>query len=125
MNDLPKTYKDLIFWQKAFETAVLVIKLTRLLPRNLETRIILNQLLRSVMSISSNISEGYGRFGIKEFPRYLQVSLGSANETENWLMLLKECQPSYSKDIDNIIARNKEVIKMLAFSIKTIKNKVK
>jgi len=81
--------------------------------------------LRSVMSIGANIAEGYGRFGVKEFPRYLQVSLGSANETEYWLLLLRECQPKFNKDIDEIIDKNREVIKMLATSIKTIRNKVK
>jgi len=125
VGNLPKTYKDLIFWQKSFETSVLIINLAKKLSRDLGTKIILSQLFRSSMSVTANISEGYGRFGVKEFPRYLQVSLGSANETECWLLLLKECQPKYSNEIEAIIEKNKEVIKMLAASIKTIRNKVK
>ena len=125
MGNFPRTYKDLIFWRKSFESAVLVIKLAKKLPRDLETKIILNQLLRSVMSVGANVAEGYGRFGPKEFPRYLQISLGSANETENWLLLLKECHPKFNKEIEKIIEKNNEVIRMLAASIQTIKNKVK
>lgn len=76
------------------------------------------------MSIGANIAEGYGRFGVKEFPRYLQVALGSANETEYWLLMLKEYYPSFSGEVDEVIAKNNEVIRMLAASIKTIRNKV-
>jgi four helix bundle protein len=125
VKKLPKTYKDLEFWKSSFKVATLVVNLTRRLPRSLEIRIILNQLFRSSMSIGANIAEGYGRFGGKEYARFLQVSLGSANETEYWLILLKECCPRYRKEIDKIIEKNSETIKMLASSIKTIKSKKK
>lgn len=124
MKELPKTYKDLLFWKKSFEASILVIRIAKKLPRDLEIRIILGQLLRSVMSIGANIAEGYGRFGPKEFTRYLQVSLGSANETEYWLLLLKECSPKFSQEIDEILNKNREVVKMLAKSIQTLKSKV-
>ncbi|MFV1917206.1 MAG: four helix bundle protein [Patescibacteria group bacterium] len=125
MNKTPKSYKDLIFWQKSFKTATLVINLSRKLPRTIENRIILNQLLRSVMSIGANIAEGYGRYGTKEFSRYLQISLGSANETEYWLLLLKEANPKHQEEIDKVKELNIESIKMLAKSIQTLKNKIK
>jgi len=73
------------------------------------------------MSIGANISEGYGRYGSKEYSRYSQVSLGSANETDYWLNLLKVSVPNYRVQIDRIIEKNMETVKMLATSIKTIK----
>ena len=81
--------------------------------------------MRAIFSIGANISEGYGRFGSKEFPRFLQVSLGSANESEYWLMVLKEICPEFSVEIDKIIVVNSENIRMLAASIKTLRNKIK
>jgi four helix bundle protein len=122
---LPKSYKDLIFWQKSFQCSTLVIKLSKKLRKSHENKIILNQLLRSVMSVGANIAEGYGRYGGKEFPRFLQIALGSANETEYWLLLLLYANPSYKKQINEVINLNKEVIKMLAKSVKTIKSKIK
>jgi len=118
-----KTYKDLIIWQNAFETAKLVLKLASLLPRNTQNNIILNQLLRSIMSVGANIAEGYGRFGGKEYARFLQVSLGSANESEYWLLLLIETNPTYKEEITKAIEKNIESIRMLAASLKTIRNK--
>lgn len=123
MRNLPKTYKDLLFWKSAFETSLMVSKLARSLPRDFLTRIIISQVLRSAMLIGANIAEGYGRYGPKEFSRFLQVALGSANETDYWLSLLRECYPKYSSEIDLIIAKNTETIKMLAGSIKTIRDK--
>ena len=125
MRNFPRTYKDLVFWQKSFEVARLVFKLARKLPRSLEVKIILNQLFRSVMSVGANIAEGYGRYGKKEYPRFLQVALGSANETDYWLLLLCECLPTYKNEINEIVNKNTEVIKMLAKSVQTIKNKTK
>lgn len=123
MKDKPKSYKDLTIWQRSFEVAEMVIRLAKALPRSLDVRIILNQLLRSAMSVGANISEGYGRYGSKEYSRFLQISLGSANETDYWLSLLKISLPNYSSKIDEIIDKNMESIKMLSKSIKTLKNK--
>lgn len=126
MNKVPKTYKDLLFWQKSFEVATLVLKLSRKIPRTYEVKIILNQLLRSVMSVGANIAEGYGRYGGKEYTRFLQVSLGSANEVDYWLFLLKEIvSKKLVKEVDMIIDKNTETIKMLASAVKTIKGKKK
>jgi len=116
-----KTYKDLLFWIRALEVAKRIIRLTPKLPRSRAAQIITSQVLRSSMSVGANIAEGYGRFGPKEYKRYLQVALGSANETEHWLLLLKEACPKYDKEITNIIDRNTETIKMLASSLKTLR----
>ena len=122
---MTKTYKDLVLWQRSFETTKMVVVLSKKLPKSIEVKIALNQLLRAVFSIGANISEGYGRFGSKEFSRFLQISLGSANESEYWLLVLKETCPEFVVDIDNLILKNSENIKMLASSIQTIRNKSK
>lgn len=75
------------------------------------------------MSIGANIAEGYGRFGSKEYSRYLQISLGSANESEYWLLLLVEINPKCNSQIQSIVDKNTGSIKMLAASLKTIRNK--
>jgi len=75
------------------------------------------------MSVGANIAEGYGRFGSKEYSRFLQISLGSANESEYWLLVLIEANPFYKREIETIVNKNTESIKMLAASLKTIRNK--
>src|SRR3989338_1345 len=120
---LTRTYKDLIFWQNAFQVTKAIIRLASKLPRIISVRIILDQLLRASSSVGANIAEGYGRFGSKEYTRYLQVSLGSANESEHWLLLLRETCPKFGVEIDQIINQNTESIKMLAASLRTLRLK--
>ena len=47
-------------------------------------KIISQQLIRSMGSIAANIEEGYGRGFGKEFPRFLRIARGSAQETKGW-----------------------------------------
>jgi len=49
--------------------------------------------------------------------------LGSANETEYWLMLLKHSCSNLSEKIDKIIGLNLETIKMLASTLKSLRTK--
>jgi four helix bundle protein len=44
------------------------------------------QLVRSVDSISSNISEGYGRYHFKDSKNFGYYSRGSLYETKTWLV---------------------------------------
>lgn len=48
-----------------------------------------DQLQRAVVSISSNIAEGSGRNSDSEFAHFLDISLGSAFETETQLNIAK------------------------------------
>ena len=61
MND----YRDLIVWQKAMKLVEEVYHLTRLLPDD-ELYVLSNQLRRAVISIPSNIAEGFGRNSTKD-----------------------------------------------------------
>lgn len=47
------------------------------------------QLVKSVDSISANISEGYGRFHYKENKQFCYYSRGSLTETSTWIKKLK------------------------------------
>ncbi|MBI4078993.1 MAG: four helix bundle protein [Candidatus Levybacteria bacterium] len=76
---------------------------------------------RSSASIGANIAEGFGRYKTKEYERFLQIALGSANETDYWLLLLKDTYPLFKLEINKISEKNIETIKMLAVSLKTLR----
>lgn len=118
-----KNYKDLIFWQRAHEVSKLVIKLCGELPKNRVSDVLCSQIIRASVSVGANIAEGFGRYKSKEYGRFLQISLGSANETDYWLIVIKDTFPSFSEKIDNISEKNIETIKMLAVSLKTLRYK--
>ncbi len=125
MKSQVKNYKDLKFFQTAFKTTTKIIKLTRRLPRSFAFSIIIKQLIRASSSVGANIAEGFGRYKGKEYERFLQISLGSANEVEYWLMVLKASYPRFQPKIDEIIDINNQTIKMLASSLKSLRTKNK
>jgi len=118
-----KTYRDLKFWQSAYGVSLLVIKLAKKLHRDDISYILIKQVVRSSASVGANIAEGYGRFKGKEYARFLQISLGSANETDYWLRLLKDVYPHFKTEINDILSKNEESIKMLTVSLNTLAKK--
>ena len=64
------THKDLIVWQKAMELVLEVYKATKTYPRE-ELFGLASQMRRAVVSIPSNIAEGYGRIHTRETERSL------------------------------------------------------
>lgn len=84
------TYKDLKFWQNAKTVSLLIVSLIRKFPNERAVWIISDQVLRSSFSVGANVAEGFGKYKSKEYPRFISMALGSANETEYWLELLKD-----------------------------------
>jgi len=54
------------------------------LSKDKRTRSCVDQLARSIGSISANLSEGYSRTTGKERARFYEFSLGSARESRDW-----------------------------------------
>ena len=73
------TFRDLLIWQKSMDLVTEVYKLTELFPKE-EIYGLTSQVRRSAISIPSNISEGYGRDGNKDYLRFLNIGISSLFE---------------------------------------------
>src|ERR1051326_8899231 len=103
-------YKDLIVWQKAMELVRIVYKITAALPKQ-EQYIIISQILRSAISIPSNIAEGWSRNRKLEFIRFFEISYASCSELETQLLICKDQYPQI--DYLNSFEVLEEIKKML------------
>ena len=115
-----KHYTDLIVWQRSHKLFLDIVKDVDTFPNKRAANIIADQIIRSSGSISANIAEGFNRSKAK-FLNSLDIALGEANETENWLYKIRDL-----KYIDIIIAENqieetKIICKMLNSLIAKIK----
>ena len=81
-----KTYEDLVVWQKAMLLAKRVYGVQKQLPKE-EMYGLGDQIRRAVVSIPSNIAEGFGRDTDKEFRHFLAIARGSLFETKTQLQL--------------------------------------
>ena len=84
-----RSHKDLVVWQKARLLTVAVYKLSAQFPK-LEQFALVDQCRRASISILSNIAEGAGRGGNKEFRQFLYLSRGSLAELESQLLVASD-----------------------------------
>ena len=96
-----KNFRDLKVWGKAHALTLACYGATRSLPKE-ELFGLTSQIRRAGASIPANIAEGCGRRGNSELHRFLQMSMGSANELEYHLLLSKDL--GYLREADDIQA---------------------
>lgn len=114
-----KNFKNLIVWQRSMELASETTNVVSKLP-NKERFTYRDQIIRSSISIASNIAEGSSRESRKDFKRFLRLSLGSSFELETQLLLLEQNKLIKSEHLKTAFGLNEEVQKMLQTLIKKI-----
>jgi len=114
------SYKDLKVWQRGIELVKEVYKITSQFPKN-EMYGLAIQMRRAVVSIPSNIAEGYLRKNLKEYLQFLRVAYSSAAELETQLIIAKDLYQNinYSR-AESLL---EEVQKMLNTLIQKLENK--
>lgn len=108
-ENIIKSYKDLIVWQKGYELVKQVYKISAKLPQS-EIFALKSQIQRSAVSIVSNIAEGSSRKTRKDYTQFLHIAYGSISELETQLFL---CRDLYNIDISESLLLLTEVSKML------------
>lgn len=116
------SYKELIVWQKSIDLVGEVYKLTETFPKS-ELFGITNQMRRAVISIPSNIAEGYLRKHKLEYLQFLRVSFGSGAELETQLIIAKKLKLSTLDKFKSSEDLLQEVMKMLNSMISSLETK--
>ena len=114
-----KTYKELKVWQKSMDLTVEIYRLVKLLPK-FEIYALSDQMRRSVVSIPSNIAEGYGRNSTKEFIQFLTVARGSQLELETQLQICLRLEYFSETEVETVLHLCTEINKMLNVLIKKL-----
>ena len=81
-----KSYRDLIAWKKSIDLVGKIYSFTRSFPKE-EIYGLTSQIRRAAVSIPSNIAEGAGRSGHREFVQFLSIARGSLSELETQLLI--------------------------------------
>lgn len=117
-----KSYKELTVWQKAFELSKLVYRVTANFPKS-EVYGLTAQMRRAVVSIPSNIAEGYTRAHRQEYIQFVRTAFASGAELETQLLLAKELGFMNSDDFKKLNDLLTEIMKMLNKLITTLSSK--
>jgi len=117
-----KSYKDLLAYQKAYELALEVYKITKNFPKE-EVYGLVSQARRATVSIPSNIAEGYRRGSRKEYIQFLNIAYGSAAELETQISLAYDLNMLNEESYRRVIGLSEEVSKLLFSLIRSLKQK--
>ena len=115
-----KDFRSLTVWEKSHQITLNIYKLTYSFPKE-EIYGLTSQIRRSSSSISINIAEGCGRGSDADFARFLQISLGSASETEYLILLSYELNYLQKLDFEILLEQIQQIKKMLTSLILKIR----
>ncbi len=112
MDTKPRSYKDLLVWQKGIQLAKTVCRLTAKFPAE-ENFGLVTQLRRAVVSVRSNIAEGQARGTTGEFIQFISKAEGSLAEADTQLTLSIELGFCPKEDVTSAFELIVELQKML------------
>lgn len=84
-----KSFTDLVAWRNAHGLVLDIYKLTACFPPE-EIYALISQMRRSVVSVTSNIAEGFSRRTAKEKMQFYFIAIGSLTELQNQLLIAKD-----------------------------------
>jgi four helix bundle protein len=116
-----QNYKDLKVWEKGHSLTLEIYRVSENFPKK-EMYGLTNQIRRCSSSIPSNIAEGCGRMTSNDFANFLQIALGSANETEYFLLLSKDLKYIEIEKHDELEKQINEIKAMLISLIKKVRS---
>jgi four helix bundle protein len=108
-----KRFEDIEGWQKARELAKAVYDVTNVgeFARDFGLK---DQIRRAAVSVMSNIAEGYGRGGNKEFVQILSQAKGSAAEIQAQLYVALDAGYLSTFDFDHLYSLSDSTASIIA-----------
>lgn len=110
---------------RAYKFSIKIVKFVCSLPNQRIYWVISDQLLRAATSIGANIIEAQAASSKRDFIRFYEIALKSANETKYWLCISREATETRSEEINKLLEEAKELTNILGASLLTLKGKRK
>lgn len=118
------SFKDLNAWKEAHKLVLAVYGITKTFPKEEVFRLV-SQLCRAVVSITSNIAEGFSRNYTKEKYQFYSMALGSLTEIENQIIIAKDLKYINQEAYFNIQNQIIIVNKLIHGLMKTVSDRIR
>ncbi|MEK7482010.1 MAG: four helix bundle protein [Patescibacteria group bacterium] len=116
-----RNFTDLIAWQEAHKLVLLTYKITNNFPQK-EIYALTSQMRRAVISVTSNIAEGFSRKSSKEKIQFFYMALGSSTELQNQFIISKDIKYINNQNFNEVFNLINNVQKLTYGLIKNLKN---
>lgn len=117
-----KTFNDLDAWKQAYTLCLAVYSLTKHFPKD-ELFGLTSQIRRAVVSISSNIAEGFSRQSIADKSHFYAMAHGSLTEVQSRLYIAQGVGYVQEADFSKVYSQTITVHKLLTGLIKSTKQR--
>ena len=108
---------------RCYRFSINVIKFLERLPKSRNCCIIGDQLLRAATSIGANVTEAKSASSKRDFVKFYEIALKSANETKYWLGLLRDGLEIERVKVNPLLREVQELSSIIASSLLTMKGK--
>ena len=108
---------------RAYKHSLAVIRFLQNFPDKPIHRSLVDQLMRSATSIGANIVEAKAASSRRDFVKYYEIALKSANETKYWLGLMRDALGADKQSVEKLLQETDELSNILGASLLTLKNK--
>lgn len=116
-----KSFTDLDAWKEGHKLVLMIYNVTRTFPKE-EIFALVNQMRRCVVSITSNIAEGFSRQSFKEKVHFYYTSQGSLTELQNQLLIARDVKFITKEDFLLIAEQTTKVQRIINGLIKKSKS---
>ncbi len=116
-----KSFTDLESWKEAHKLTLLVYKVTKQFPKE-ELWGLISQIRRAVVSIESNIAEGFARFHYKDRLNFYFQARGSVSEVVSQLITSKDLGYLSNEDFTEIFTQSEKTGMILSGLIRSTEN---
>ena len=124
MDEKPKikSFTDLRAWQEGHQLVLEIYKITKKFPKD-ELFGLTSQLRRAVVSITSNIAEGFSRNSHKEKTQFYFISIVSLTETQNQLLIARDLEYITKEEFQKAAQQTVIISKIINGLIKSSQSK--
>jgi four helix bundle protein len=114
-------FRELRIWKRSMDFVTRIYDVTAGFPND-ERFGLVSQLRRSAISVPSNISEGAGRGTNRQFKRFLEISMGSANEVQTQIELAYRISYLKKETADSLLDEAVQIYKMILTFYNSLKD---
>lgn len=118
---LIQKFTDLEVWKESHKLTLLVYRFTKNFPKD-EAFGLTSQIRRAVVSIESNIAEGFSRFHFKDRLNFYYQSRGSTSEVQTQLIITKDLKYITQIEFSEAFDLSQKVLIILSGLIKSTEN---
>ncbi len=120
-NEKEKFKED--FTKRLIKFSIKTLSFSEKIKREKFLQPVANQLARSATSVGANVVEAKSSSSKRDYIRFFEIALKSANETKYWLILVRESTPKLKTEANQLLTEMNEISNIIGASILTLKGK--